>query len=279
MGRKNGKTALIACLCLAHLCGPEAIKNGQLYSLSVDREQAGILFNYARDMVYMDEELSSRLNVIESRKQIIDPLSGSRYLVLSGEKKGKMGKSSSAIFLDELAEFGSDRSLYDALVTSTGAHAEPLIWVFSTQAPDDRAVLSELIDHGKKIQSGEIADDSFKLFLYEIREPTEEEAKRGYDPVWDESEWTKANPALGDFRSLEEMRNFSEKAKRMPSAETSYRNLYCNQRIDGAAHFITPEVWKGCGNGVCIETFETAEVFGGLDLSSKNDLCCLALVA
>ena len=30
MSRKNGKTALVAGLCLAHLCGPEAVRNGQL---------------------------------------------------------------------------------------------------------------------------------------------------------------------------------------------------------------------------------------------------------
>src|SRR5574343_628228 len=37
MGRKNGKTALIAMLLLVHLCGPEAIRNGQLYSVAFDR--------------------------------------------------------------------------------------------------------------------------------------------------------------------------------------------------------------------------------------------------
>jgi phage terminase large subunit-like protein len=31
-GRKNGKTSLAAMLLLAHLCGPEAVKNSQLYS-------------------------------------------------------------------------------------------------------------------------------------------------------------------------------------------------------------------------------------------------------
>ena len=43
MGRKNGKTALIAMLLLVHLCGPESIRNGQLYSVAFDREQAAIV--------------------------------------------------------------------------------------------------------------------------------------------------------------------------------------------------------------------------------------------
>ena len=62
LARKNGKTAVVAGLCLAHLCGPEAIRNGQLYSVAYDREQAGIIFKYMAAMVYQDEELSQRLN-------------------------------------------------------------------------------------------------------------------------------------------------------------------------------------------------------------------------
>ena len=54
------------------------------------------------------------------------------------------------------------------------------------------------------------------------------------DP-WDEANWYLANPALGDFRSLEDMREMAEKAKRMPAAEAAFRNLYLNQRVDGGA--------------------------------------------
>ena len=52
--RKNGKTALIAALVLVHLIGPEAIPNGELYSAANDREQASIVFKFARQMVDLD---------------------------------------------------------------------------------------------------------------------------------------------------------------------------------------------------------------------------------
>ena len=270
MGRKNGKTAFIAALCLCHLCGPEAVMNGQLYSMSIDREQAGILFNFAKAMVYMDEELNERLNVTESRKTLQDPISGSVYSVLSGEKKGKMGKSSSFIAFDELAEFGTDRTLYDALLTSTAAHDEPMIWTFSTQSPDDKAVLSELIDYGKKVNSGETKDETFKCFLYEVPED---------DDLWEEENWYKANPALGDFRSLPEMRDFAKKARRMPSMSATFQNLYLNRRIDAAANFISSEVWKANGGDPDINVFYNHPCFGGLDLSGKNDLTSLVFCA
>jgi len=267
--RKNGKSALVAGLGLAHLCGPEAIRNGQLYSLSIDSDQAGILFKYMTAMVYADEELSARLNVVESRKKIIDPVSGSVYQVLSGEKKGKMGKSASVIFFDELAEFGRDRTLYDALMTSRGAHAEPLVFVFSTQAPDDKALLSELIDYGTKAESGEIEDPTVVCCLFA--------APKDADP-WDEKTWFACNPALDDFCSLKTMRETATKARRMPSAEAAFRNLHLNQRIDATAHFITPDVWRANGTHPDLSAFEDFQVYAGLDLSGKNDLTSLVCV-
>ncbi len=268
MARKNGKTALVAGLCLAHLCGPEAVRNGQLYSVAYDREQASVLFKLMTAMIYMDEELCERLNVIESRKKLIDPVSGSEFTALSSETKGKHGKSSSFIVFDELAQFGADRELYDVMMTSRGAHAEPLVWCISTQAVNDAAVLSELVDYGLKVNRGEIDDPKFKVFLFSV--------PMDADP-WEESNWPMANPALGDFRSLEEMRDTAEKAKRMPAAEAAFRNLYLNQRVDGAAHFITPDVWARSGGEPDASLFEERPVYGGLDLSGKNDLTALVL--
>lgn len=267
MARKNGKTALISAITLCHLCGPLAVRNGQLYSLSIDREQAGILFNYAKNMVYMDDELNDRLNVVESRKQIMDPVSGSFLHVLSGEKKGKMGKSSSFVAFDELAEFGPDRTLYDALLTSTGAHEEPMIWVFSTQAADDNAILSELIDYGEKVKRGDIEDPTFKSVVYSI--PTDAD-------VFDPDNWPMANPALGDFRSYEEMADFADKAQQMPSMESAFRNLYANQRIDKNTPFISRNVFESCGAEPGDLSGKT--VVCGLDLSSRTDLTAFVVM-
>src|SRR4029077_3281698 len=57
MARKNGKTALIACIALAHLVGPERVNNGEIYSAANDRDQAAIVFKFARQIVELDKEL------------------------------------------------------------------------------------------------------------------------------------------------------------------------------------------------------------------------------
>lgn len=271
IGRKNSKTALCAMLCLVHLCGPESVRNGELYSVAFDRDQAAQVFKYASGMVYADEALSARLNVVDSRKTIIDPVSGSKYQALSSESRSKHGRSSSFIIFDELAQFGRNRQLYDVMMTSRGAHREPLVWVISTQADSDTALMSELVDHGKKINSGEIVDPTFKAFIYEV--PKEADA-------WDEANWHLANPALGDFLNLELMRTEAHKAKTMPGAEGPFRNLHLNQRVSADAAFIPPDIWQANADP-CLEDvfFGDAPVYAGIDLSSKNDLTALVLVA
>ena len=51
IGRKNGKTALIACLVLVFLVGPEAKQNAQIISGALSRDQAAIVYDLASKMV------------------------------------------------------------------------------------------------------------------------------------------------------------------------------------------------------------------------------------
>ncbi len=51
VGRKNGKSALIAALDLAHIVGPEAVQNSQIISGARSRDQAALVFKLAQKMV------------------------------------------------------------------------------------------------------------------------------------------------------------------------------------------------------------------------------------
>src|SRR5215831_1239079 len=44
VSRKSGKTTFAACLLLAHLAGPIAIPNSQLFSAAMSRDQAALLY-------------------------------------------------------------------------------------------------------------------------------------------------------------------------------------------------------------------------------------------
>lgn len=267
MPRKNGKTGLAAALALCHLFGPEAEPRGQVYSAAADRNQAAIIYREMKAMIEACEALTARAIIRDFTKSIEDSETGSTYQALSADARSKHGFSASCIIYDELAQ-APDRELFDVLTTSTAAREEPLIMVISTQTNDPHHVMSELVDYGRKVQAGVIEDPTFHASIFEA--PAEA------DP-WDESTWHACNPALGDFRSLEEMRTYAAQARRIPAREATFRNLYLNQPVDADERFIPGAEWDACAGAVVPSTLRGRPCWAGLDLSSTRDLTALIL--
>lgn len=263
MGRKNGKTALIAALVLVHSIGPEAISNGEIYSAANDREQAAVVFKFAAQFVRAELELERLLTVVDSTKRIVARGNGSFYRALSREAGTKHGLNPSFAIYDELAQ-SKDRELYDTLNTAFGARDEPLFAVISTQSRDPQHILSELIDRGL---TGD--DPTVVVHLYAMDDDA--------DP-FDEEQWYKANPALGDFLSIEYVRKMARQAKDSPSFEPSFRNLTCNQRVDMVPSLVSRGDWQAChDDGAAL--IDGEDIYLGLDLSATTDLCALAAVS
>jgi len=261
-GRKNGKTALSAMLCLLHLAGREARVNSQLFSAAQSREQAGVLYNLAAKMVRLNPVLSSVITPKESAKELVCADLGTRYRALSADATTAYGLSPVFVVHDELGQVRGPRSeLYEALETGSAAHAAPLSIVISTQAPNDDDLLSVLIDDAKDNPEGKA-----KLFLFTANDDA--------DP-FSEDAIRQANPAYGIFQNAEEVRELAEGARRMPSREAEYRNLILNQRVETQAPYVTRSVWDA--NGADPEPF-TGPVYAGLDLSATADLTAFVLV-
>lgn len=262
VARKNGKSGLIASLLLAHLVGPEAKQNAQLVSGAMSRDQAALVFNLASKMVQQSPELSKLVRIVPSGKRLIGLPMNTEFRALAAEGRTAHGLSPVLAILDEVGQVrGPQSDFVDAITTSQGAHAEPLLICISTQAATDADLLSVWIDDA--IGSN---DPHTVCHLHAAAE--------GAD-LLDESAWRAANPALGLFRSEADLREQLTQAKRMPSMENTARNLLLNQRVSTDAPFVSPDVWKACGGTV--EPFD-GPVYGGLDLSARTDLTALVLV-
>ncbi|WP_299821344.1 terminase TerL endonuclease subunit [uncultured Jannaschia sp.] len=271
MARKNGKTQLVAGLGLCHLLGPEAEGRGEVYAAANDKAQSGKTFSEMVAILDAHVELDARVNVIRHSKRIEVTTGhgkGSIFAALSADASTKQGLSPSFTIYDELGT-APKRDLYDALDTAMGARDNPLLCVISTQAANDTAVMSELVDYGLKIEAGEVEDPSFHLTFYGADED---------DDPWSEATWHKANPALGDFRSLGDVRRLASQAKRMPAAEQSFRNLILNQRVEAHVRFIAKAEWTANGGAVDFAALEGRKCWGGLDLSQSRDLTALVFV-
>lgn len=263
IARKNGKTALIAALVLAHLVGPEQVENGEIYSAANSRDQASQVFKVCAQIVRADPELAQMVKVVDSTKHIACYRNGSFYKAISAEAGGQHGLNPSFVIFDELAQAKS-RELYDVLDTSMGARTEPLFITISTQSNDPEHILSKLIDDGLSN-----ADPSILCHLYAVPEETSDQ------DIFKEEVWSLANPALGDFRSLEDMRTLAAKAQRMPAEEPKFRNLYLNQRVAPHSSLISRAEWTECAGDATIADGEP--VYLALDLASTDDLAALVV--
>ena len=267
VARGNGKTVLCAGLTLCHLIGPESEQRGECYSAGATKEQASLIYAEMEAIILQTPWMAARLNLKAFHKTIEDKETGSIYRALASDGKSVHGLASSFVVCDELAQW-KRRELFDVLRTSLGKRREPLMLIIGTQSHSAENVMSELVDYSQRIESGEIEDSSFHGVLYAV--PDDADA---FDPA----NWPLANPALGTFRGAREMAEEAERARRMPTFEPSFRNLYLNQRVDAEPKAINPAEWEACGDEIDIERLRGRPCYGGLDLSSTRDLSALIL--
>ncbi len=263
VSRKNGKTGLIAGLVLCQLVGPEAKQNSQLVSGAMSRDQAALVFNLAAKMVQLSPVLTGIVRIVPSGKRLIGLPLNTEYRALAADGKTAHGASPILAILDEIGQIrGPQSDFVDAITTSQGAHDAPLLIAISTSAANDADLLSVWIDDAKASKDPRIVSHVYA-------------APTGCD-LLDESSWAAANPALGLFRSLDDLREQLTQAQRMPSMENSARNLLLNQRVSTVSAFISPNVWQSCAGQVL--PFGDAPVWCGLDLSGKCDLTALVII-
>ena len=263
IARKNGKTALISGILLAHLVGPEASQNSQIVSGARSRDQASLVFNLASKMVQLSPELMQIVKIIPSGKRLIGLPMNVEYRALSADGTTAHGLSPILAILDEIGQIrGPQDDFVDAITTAQGAHKEPLLMAISTQAANDNDLFSVWLDDAERSKDQKIVSHVYR-------------ADKDAD-VLDKKAWKEANPALGLFRSLSDLEEQAKQASRMPSSENTFRNLCLNQRVSTFMPFISRNVWENCGGKVL--PFGNAPVYAGLDLSARTDLTALVLI-
>lgn len=258
--RKNGKTGLIAALLEAHLIGPEAKPNSQIYSAARSRDQAALVFNYAAKSLRMNPKLENLVQITDSGKRIVGLAKNATYKAMSADATTAHGLSPALTIHDELGQvIGPTDKLYDAFETAGGAQLEPLSLIISTQAANDGDLLSIIIDDA-------------------LRNPTPETVVRLFaaakdDDIFDPAVWHRANFALGIFRDYAEFAEMAERARRMPSSEPTFRNLYLNMRVALQSLLVPPTLWKENDTPVDDSLFFSGlPVHFALDLSQRTDL-------
>lgn len=273
IARKNGKSELLAGIMLYMLVADHE-EGAELYGAAKDRDQAGIVYQVAERMVKLSPYLSKRIVINKQGKRLIYEETGSFYQVIAADATGNLGQNPHGIAFDEvIAQPNGD--LWTALKTGFGARTQPLLIAATTAGNDPDSFAKSEHDEMEKIA----VDPSRAphIFVYIRNVPREA------DP-WDEENWKLGNPALGDFLSIQVLRDEAIEAQNDRTKENSFRQFRLNQWVSQITRWLSIDEWNACRGQLWptpewgIEQLLRKKCHAGLDLSSKLDLTAWTLL-
>lgn len=279
MARKQGKSELIAALAL-YLLIFDGEWSAEIIGAASDKNQASAIFNVARDAIRLGPlkklEEKGDLEIIDSRKRILYRPTMSTYQVVSADAMSNLGANPYAVLIDEvLAQ--PNRQLWDSLAQGFGTRPNQLIIGITTAGPDRESFA--YTEHQHTIRAAldpNLDPDRFGFVAY-----VDEEAD--YE---DESLWYQANPALGTFFNIEQLRSELRTAKEKGdlAAVNNFRIFRLNQWGNDAGRWLDMAIWdesESLMDGFDLDPKKELQgipAVGGLDLASTQDLVAWVVV-
>lgn len=278
VGRKNGKTSLVAALCLAEFfCGPWGLK---ILCSSNDFEQAELMMqaiNAMREESPALERVTRRnlkgISFGHPRQRQPTGKFSSRNKAnirrISARVKAQEGRGIGVGAVDEVHGLVDNRSIMP-IRQALGTQQEPLYIELSTEGFID-GYLSERVREARQVLAGELERPRWMIWLYTQDSESE---------VWaDERSWVKSNPGLGSIKRWEFLRQLVEEARTSRSTRAYVLCKDFNLRsVATSQAWLPPEVVERAAT-YDLEYLRGAVALGGCDLSETTDLsCAMALV-
>jgi phage terminase large subunit-like protein len=276
LGRKNGKSELIAALAL-YLLIYDGEWSAEIIGAASDKNQASAVFNVSRDIIRLGPlkklEESGDIEIIDSRKRILYRPTMSTYQVVSADSMSNLGANPYAIIIDEvLAQ--PNRDLWDSLAQGFGTRPNQLIIGITTAGPDRESFAYTEHQHTIRAALDPGVDPSRFGFVAYVDEEADYE---------DESLWPEANPALGTFFDAQQLRDELRTAKEKGdyAALNNFRIFRLNQWGNDANRWLDMAIWdqsEELAGDFTDDDVRGVPATGGLDLASTQDLTSWVLV-
>lgn len=270
----SGKSPMAAGIGLYGLVA-DGEARAEIYAAATKKDQAMVLFRDAVAMVDQSPELRRRLlksGIGANAWNLAYHEKGSFFRPISADD-GQSGPRPHIVLLDEIHEHRNN-TVVEMLRAGTKSRAQALIFMITNSGTDKRSVCWDYHDYAAKVSAGQIVDDSFFGYVCALDETD--------DPFKDEKCWHKANPSLrgASLPGIKYLREQVTQARGMPGKESIVRRLNFCQWVEAEAPWIGSDVWFGCTPE---DEFDASlligrRCWGGLDLSSTQDLTALALL-
>lgn len=295
--KKNGKTFLVGGLPIYHLV-LEDVRKPEAYGSAATKEQAGLVYKAAIELIEANPVLSKRLRPLKSIKRILQRDGQGFYQVLSGDGKGTDGVEPSLVIKDEVHRWtgGKAETLWQVLSKGQISRDEPLEVRISTAGAEDESLLwNQERDFAKGVIAGEFDAPSYYASIYQADE------KRVSDEVdyWKTREArVAANPShednggfLKDSALVEEV----QKAQARHLGINDYLRYHLGIRVSSTQEAVIDMArWQASGSAGAIDLREwpvydyellirkwgvvDTVAFGGIDASWSTDLTAVSLL-
>lgn len=266
IGRGNGKSEMLAGIALYMLCA-DGEEGAEVYGAAKDRDQAQHVYRVAKRMVELSPILNRLVTVRDSVKRLIYPRTDSFYQVIAADASGNLGQNPHAIVFDEIIS-QPNGDLWAALKTGMGKRMQPMMVAATTAGNQPESFAAQEHKFSMRVGNDWHLDPTRLVYIKSVDKK---------DDVFEEANWIKANPALGDFLSIQTLRDEALEAQNDPPKENAFRQYRGNQWVQQVTRWMPLHIWDLCGGLVNRENLIGETAFGGLDLSATTDLAALAL--
>jgi phage terminase large subunit-like protein len=295
VGKKNGKSFLIGGLPIYHLLMEDEQKP-EAYGAAAAKDQAGIVFKAAAQLVNVNPDLKARLKVLPSTKRILRRDGRGFYAVLSADGDVQDGIEPSLLLRDELHRWKTQKAetLYDVTTKGQISRLEPLDLAVTTAGAEyESPMWAREYQHAKRLMSGSLQSGSFYAAIWEA-DTKRIETEPDY---WKSREArVAANPShedLGGFLKDAALVRELEKALSDPSQRAKFLRYNLNVPIKTQEDpIIDMGKWQQCGGGVDLRQWPEYDVellvrkwdlvdkpcYAGVDASWTTDLTALVFL-
>lgn len=266
VSRKNGKTALVAALCLYHLIA-DGEANGQVILAANSAKQASLCFDMCNAFASGIDRKGKFFH--RYRDTIKFPVTKSKLEVVSADASRLDGLNASFFVCDELHEAPNSK-VWNVLESSQGMRTQPLAVAITTAGFNRSSFCYSMRHNNIQVLRGKKEDDSLFCGIWTLDKED--------DPLTNEDVWIKANPNLGVTARKEYLRQQIAKAKGNAVATVNVLTKLFNKWVSSSEEWIaadkivaTQSLWK-------YEDFADNYAYMGVDLGATSDLTAVSVM-
>ena len=250
--RGNGKTTLAACIALYELFASGTL-SPQVMVVAGTEQVARHTLKIASRMIELSPELADRAHLLQASIKV--PHTGGELVTAASTVAALQGFDPSLLIVDELHTVTVDD--WEAATSVAGKRPQSLTLAISTPSDSQDSVMFELVKYGR-------AGDDPSFYFREFAADT------GCD-IFDQGQWSKANPALGDFLTADGLMSVAKTMR-----EAAFRRYRLGQWVGAQDSWLPFGAWDAIAVHRDLEPGE--RVVLGFDGSASGDSTALVAV-